>query len=93
MPPQQPDEQPPGQAAEKLSFEQALEKLEQIVSEIEQGQVPLEASIDRYAEGIELIRNCRAILQTAEQKIQLLAKAEGESLEVAGELPDEEEAE
>ena len=80
----------PGQDTEGLSFEQALEKLEQIVSQIEQGQVPLEESIQRYAEGIALIKKCRAILETAEQKIQLLAKAEGESLVTRGELPEEE---
>lgn len=78
-----------GQDTEGLSFEQALEKLEQIVSQIEQGQVPLEESIQRYAEGIALIKKCRAILETAEQKIQLLAKAEGESLVSRGELPEE----
>ena len=71
---------------EKLSFEQALEELEQIVSEIEQGKVPLEESIDKYARGIELIRRCRSILATAEKKIQLLARAEGETLAAAGEL-------
>jgi exodeoxyribonuclease VII small subunit len=82
------------QGTEKLSFEQALEKLEQIVSQIEEGQVSLEQSIERYAEGIQLIKKCRAILERAEQKIQILAKAEGASLEIEGELPEEaEEAE
>ena len=84
---QKPQGQPP--PGEKLSFEQALEKLEQIVSEIEEGEVPLEESIARYAEGIALIKQCRAILSQAEQKIQLLAKGEGERLQVEGELPEE----
>ncbi len=78
-------------AKEKLTFEQALETLEKTVAEIEEGKVSLEESIEKYAEGIKLIRQCRAILDRAEQKIQLLSKAEGESLAPAGELdePDE----
>ena len=75
----------------KLTFEQALQKLEQIVSEIEQGKVSLEESIEKYAEGIELIKHCRAILDSAEKKIQLLARSEGESLTDAGELQEPEE--
>ena len=70
----------------KLSFEQALARLEQIVSQIEEGKVSLEDSIDRYAEGIKLIQQCRAILESAEKKIQLLSQGEGQTLEVAGEL-------
>lgn len=75
--------EPEGQ---KLTFEQALEKLEAIVAAIEGGQVSLEESIERYAEGIELIKQCRAILDRAEKKIQLLAKGEGDALGPAGEL-------
>ncbi len=71
---------------EKLTFEQALARLEQIVSAIEEGQVPLEQSIDKYAEGVELVKQCRQILDRAEKKIQLLGKGEGGQLEVTGEL-------
>jgi len=78
-------------AKQKLTFEEALAKLEQIVAQIEEGQVPLEESIAKYAEGIGLIKQCRAILETAEQKIQLLAKGEGDSLEPAGELQEPQE--
>jgi len=72
-----------------LSFEKALEKLETIVQEIESGEVPLEKSIEKYAEGIELVKNCRTILDAAEKKIQLLAKGEDGSLTPAGEMEDE----
>jgi exodeoxyribonuclease VII small subunit len=75
----------------KLKFEQALAKLEQIVTEIEQGKVSLEESIAKYAEGIELVKHCRKVLDAAEKKIQLLAKGEGDSLEPAGELDEPEE--
>ncbi len=72
-------------AKAKKTFEQALEALENIVTEIEQGKVPLEASIDKYAEGIRLIQQCRQILQAAEKKIQLLTKGQDEQLVAAGE--------
>jgi len=71
---------------EKLTFEQALAKLEEIVSAIEEGAVPLEQSIDKYAEGVDLVKQCRQILDRAEKKIQLLGKGEGGQLEVTGEL-------
>ena len=71
---------------QKVSFEQALARLEKIVAEIEAGKVPLEKSIERYAEGIALIKQCRSILASAESKIKLLTAAEGQALEVSGEL-------
>ena len=76
---------------EKLTFEQALETLEKTVAEIEGGEVALEESIEKYADGIQLIQQCRAILDKAERKIQLLSKGERESLTLAGELPEPEE--
>ena len=77
-------------AKEKMTFEQALGKLEKIVEQIESGKIGLEESIARYEEGIKLIKQCRAILDAAEKKIQLLAKAEGGQLAPAGELEDTE---
>jgi exodeoxyribonuclease VII small subunit len=73
----------------KMTFEEALAKLEEIVTQIEGGKVSLEESIAKYAEGIELIALCRGILDSAEKKIQLLAKGEGQALQAAGELEDE----
>ena len=70
----------------KLTFEQAIAKLEAIVAKIEEGKVPLEKAIEEYAEGIELIDRCRGILEAAEKKIQLLAKGQGQSLAPAGEF-------
>jgi exodeoxyribonuclease VII small subunit len=73
---------------QKVTFEQALGKLEKIVEQIESGQIGLEDSIASYEEGIRLIKQCRTILDAAEKKIQLLAKAEGDQLASAGELED-----
>jgi len=74
----------------KKTFAEALEGLEKIVTEIESGDVPLEESIEKYAEGIKLIKQCRTILDAAEKKIQILSKSEGGQLEVTGELEETE---
>ena len=79
-------------AKQKLTFEESLTKLEKIVSAIEQGDVPLEQSIEKYAEGIKLIKQCRTILDAAESKIQLLSEGAGDQLVVDGELADDEDA-
>jgi exodeoxyribonuclease VII small subunit len=60
----------------KLSFEQAIKKLTDIVSKIEQGQISLEQSLAQYEQGMELIKHCRAILQKAEKKIEEISKEE-----------------
>ncbi len=66
-------------ADEKLSFEDALGKLEAIVRDVEEGKIGLEDSIRRYEEGVKLLRRCRSILAEAEMKIQKLqTTAEGE---------------
>lgn len=80
-------------AKAKRTFEQALEELEEIVTEIEGGKVPLEESIEKYSEGIKRIEQCRAILEAAEKKIQLLTKGEGEALTTASQLEDPPEGE
>ncbi|MHC4562315.1 MAG: exodeoxyribonuclease VII small subunit [Planctomycetota bacterium] len=79
-------------AKQKLTFEESLTKLEEIVSAIEQGDVPLEQSIEKYAEGIKLIKQCRTILDAAESKVQLLSQGAGDQLVVDGELADDEDA-
>lgn len=72
----------------KPTFAQAIEQLETIIAEIEDGQVDLEESIERYEKGIGLIKSCRAILTQAEQKIQKLTEADSGQLTPDGELDD-----
>lgn len=63
----------------KVSFEEALKRLEAIAEQIDQGKIGLEESIARYEEGIALIRQCRDILTQAELRIQKLqVDAEGQ---------------
>jgi exodeoxyribonuclease VII small subunit len=54
----------------KLSFEEALAALEQVVSQLEGGQVPLEQSIALYERGDALKKHCEAKLGEAELKVE-----------------------
>ncbi len=71
---------------QKVTFEQALGKLEKIVEDIESGRTGLEESIAKYEDGIKLIKQCRTILDAAEKRIQVLAKGQAGELTQAGEL-------
>jgi exodeoxyribonuclease VII small subunit len=71
----------------KLSFEDAIKELTAIVSKIEQGQIPLQDSLQQYERGMELIKHCRGILQQAELRIEKISKEE----ECEKDLQDDEE--
>jgi exodeoxyribonuclease VII small subunit len=58
----------------KLSFEEAIKELTQIVDKIESGEVPLQTSIEQYEQGMALIKHCRTILQAAEKKIEKVSQ-------------------
>lgn len=53
-------------------FEGALKELEQLVDELEQGELSLEESLRRFERGIALARTCQQALQLAEQKVKIL---------------------
>jgi exodeoxyribonuclease VII small subunit len=59
-----------------LTFEAALEQLQTIVHELEEGELGLEASLARFEEGVRLLRTCYVILEQAEQKIEILTGAD-----------------
>jgi exodeoxyribonuclease VII small subunit len=64
---------------EKISFEDAVERLESIVEEMESDNLPLEKILVRYEEGAQLVKVCEDKLQSAETRItQLEEKLEGE---------------
>jgi exodeoxyribonuclease VII small subunit len=59
---------------QKQTFEQALERLDEISSRLESGEVSLEESIKIYEEGMKLIEFCNSKLNEALNKIQKLSK-------------------
>ncbi len=69
-------------ADKKVDLEKSLAQLEDIVEELESGDLPLEKAMKKFEEGIKLTRGCQTALKEAEQKVEILLKsAGGESLE------------
>ena len=62
------------QAAESLKFEQALERLEKIVAEMESAELPLDDVVNKFEDGTRLVRFCAQKLEEAEKKIEVLAR-------------------
>jgi exodeoxyribonuclease VII small subunit len=56
------------------SFEASLEALEQIVRELESGDLPLEKSLELFEDGIRLSRQCQERLNQAERRIEVLLR-------------------
>lgn len=66
----------------KINLEKSLAALEQIVEELESGELPLEKAMKKFEEGIKLTRGCQSALQDAQQKVEILLQgAAGETLE------------
>lgn len=60
----------------KLTFEQATERLEAIVNEMENGKVTLDRSLELFEEGVSLVKQCNTMLDKAEQKVSMLVKTD-----------------
>lgn len=60
------------------SFETSLSTLEQIVAQLESGDLPLEHALELFEDGVGLARRCQLQLQDAERKVELLLRERGE---------------
>ncbi len=69
---------PPDPASGQLRFEDALERLEEIVHALEEGDIGLNESLERYEEGVKLLRQSYELLQRAERRIELLSGVDAE---------------
>ncbi len=58
-------------------FEECLQRLEQIVGELEKGEIPLEKALGLFEEGIQLSNSCRQELEDAEGKVEVLLNRNG----------------
>ncbi len=59
---------------DKIPFEEGLNTLQNIIDEMEKGELPLEQSLKKYEQAVALSRHCQNLLQKAEQKIQILTE-------------------
>lgn len=62
----------------KKSFEEQIEQLEQIVSEIEKGDLNLDESVEKFEEGMKISKECNKMLEDAEKKITILLSEDSE---------------
>ena len=62
----------------KKSFEENIEDLEKIVSQLENGDLNLDDSVSKFEEGIKISKECNKILEEAEKKITILLNKDGE---------------
>ena len=76
-------ERKPKDELAKLTFEEAIGQLKEIVGKIEQGEIPLQDSLEQYEKGMSLIKHCRGILQKAEKRIEKISKEEAAEPEQA----------
>jgi exodeoxyribonuclease VII small subunit len=76
-------------AEKNINLEKSLTDLEELVEELESGDLSLEKAMKKFEEGIKLTRGCQAALKEAEQKVEILLKSAGgetlEAFEVEGE--------
>ena len=61
---------------QEITFEEAIQSLEQIVKDMESERLPLDQLVQRYEEGSRLLRTCEQRIREAEQRIELIAAGE-----------------
>ena len=64
-------------STKKFNLEKSLADLEDLVEELESGDLPLEKAMKKFEEGIKLTRGCQTALKEAEQKVEILLKSAG----------------
>ncbi len=65
----------------EISFEEAIEKLEEIVNSLESGSFPLEESLKLYEEGVKLVNLCNKKITNVEKSVKILLNSNGELVE------------
>lgn len=68
-------------AKKELSFEESMERLEEIVSSLESGEFPLDESLKMFEEGVKLVKFCNKKLESVEKSVKKLVNIDGEMVE------------
>ena len=66
----------------RIPFEKAMSQLEQIVQDLETGDMPLEKALKKFEEGVKLSRYCEQQLDETEARITQLTRGSGEETDV-----------
>lgn len=72
---------------EEMTFEQAMQRLDEIVKAMESGDLPLANSMELYKEGSELSRFCHKKLEQAKMEIEMWRNGEAVPVATGGECP------
>ena len=64
----------------EVSFEDKMKRLEEIATELEKGDLDLDASVTKFEEGMKISKDCNEMLEKAEKKITMLIKGENGEL-------------
>ena len=67
----------------QVPFEEAIRRLETIVAQLEEGETPLERSLELFEDGVRLSRSCLQRLDAAERRIEMLTRDEGTGVDRA----------
>ncbi len=62
-----------------VAFEKSIGELEALVAKLESGDVPLEEALKTFERGVALTRECQTALKSAQQRVEILLKKNGES--------------
>ncbi len=63
---------------QEKNFEQSMQDLEKIVTELEKGDLNLDESVKKFEEGMKIAKQCNNMLEEAEKKITILLEKDGE---------------
>lgn len=74
---------------QELSFEEAIERLEKIATELEKGDLNLDDSVEKFEEGMGLSKQCSQLLEKAEKRITILLQ-EGNEIKEENFIQEEE---
>ena len=72
----------------EITFEKAMERLEEIVNSLESGESPLDKSLSLFEEGVKLVKLCNEKLEKAEESVKKLINVDGELVETDFEVGD-----
>ena len=79
-----------GQKPDKPTLEGAMQRITEVVAEMEEGNLPLETLITRYEEGVGLVKMCQEKLEAAEKRIQIITRNARGTTELKNFDPDDE---